>query len=158
MLMRKTFILLIFTAVLLTGCNKYNKVADELSFLTPDKFQCTLVKVYSGDRFLCQLSGLNNEKVRLLGVKIPIAEKEAAKQYTESILKRSTLVEIEPDKETRDSNGDIPAYVIIPGGRMLNLALAEQGLADINLDEIGKYKSLFIEIDQQTDVKIIEEN
>lgn len=158
MFMRRKLILLFFTALLVAGCNQYKQVADDLSFLTPDKFQCTVLKVYSGDRFLCQLPGLNDEKVKLLGVEIPETKKTAAKKYTESVLRRGTLIEIEPGKETRNSEGDIPAYVIIPGGRMLNLVLVEKGLAEINIEEFGKYKSSVVEIKQDTKVEIIEED
>jgi len=158
MFMRRKLILLFFTALVVAGCNQYKQVADDLSFLTPDKFQCTVLKVYSSGRFLCQLPGLNDEKVKLLGVEIPETKKTAAKKYTESVLRRGTLIEIEPGKETRNSEGDIPAYVIIPGGKMLNLVLVEKGLAEINIEEFGKYKSSVVEIKQDTKVEIIEED
>lgn len=157
MLKRKNLILLFFTVLLVAGCSQYKKVADDFSFLTPDKFQCTVLKVHSGDRFLCQLPGLNDEKIKLLGVVIPAVKKSEAKKYTESVLRRGTLIEIEPGKQTRDSNGNIPAYVFIPGGKMLNLELAEKDLADINIEEFGKYKSSVVEINQDTEVYIIEE-
>lgn len=155
--MKKNLILFILSALLVIGCNQYKKVADDLSFLTPDKFQCTVLKVYTGERFLCQLPGLNDEKVILLGVDIPDKKKAAAKKYTESVLTRGTLIEIEPGKQTRDSNGNIPAYVFIPGGKMLNLELADKGLAEINVEEFNKYQSLVVEIKETTEVEIIEE-
>lgn len=157
MFIRRNLILLNFTVLLVAGCSQYKKVADDLSFLTPDKFQCTVLKVYSSDRFLCQLPGLNDEKVKLLGVKIPDSKRAEAKKYTESVLKRGTLIEIEPGKETRDSEGNIPAYVFVPGGKMLNLELSEKSLADINIEEFGKYKSTVVEIHRDTEVEIIEE-
>lgn len=155
--MKKNLILFILSTLLVIGCNQYKKVADDLSFLTPDKFQCTVLKVYTGERFLCQLPGLNDEKVILLGVDIPDKKKAAAKKYTESVLTRGTLIEIEPGKQTRDSNGNIPAYVFIPGGKMLNLELADKGLAEINVEEFNKYQSLVVEIKENTEVEIIEE-
>ena len=157
MRMRRKLIF-ILVVLLVSGCSQYKKVADDLSFLTPDKFQCAVVKVYSGDRFLCQLPGLNDEKVKLLGVMIPYDKKEEAKKFTESVLKRGTLIEIETGKETRDSDGNIPAYVFIPGGKMLNLALAEQGLAEINIDEFEKSQPPAVEINQNTKVEITDEN
>jgi len=154
---RRKLLLLFFTALLVAGCNQYKKVTDDLSFLTPDKFQCTVLKVYSGDRFLCQLPGLNDEKIKLLGVMIPEAKKAEAKKYTESVLRRGTLIEIDPGKQIRDSNGDIPAYVFIPGGKMINLELAENNLAEINVGEFNKYKSSGVEIKENSEVEIIEE-
>jgi len=142
---------------LICGCSQYNKVADDLAFLTPDKFQCTVMQIYSGDKFLCQLSGLDNERVRLIGVTIPASKKKEATDYTKSVLKRGTLVQIEPGSETRDSHGNIPAYVFVPGGKMLNIMLAKKGLAEISIEEIGKYKSSFLEIQQNTQIEIINE-
>jgi len=103
------FITLLF---LICGCSQYNKVADDLAFLTPDKFQCTVMQIYSGDKFLCQLSGLNNERIKLIGIIIPASKKKEAKDYTKSVLKRGTLVQIEPGREIRDSDGNIPAYIL----------------------------------------------
>jgi len=40
---------------------------------------------------------------------------------------------------------------------MLNIMLAEKGLAEINIQEMDKYKSSFIEIQQDTQIEIINE-
>lgn len=153
----KVLLLLILGVSLILGCSQYKKVSEDLAFLTPDKFLCTVMQVKSGDTFLCQLSGLDNENIKLVGVSIYSDKEKEAKEYTKSILKRGTLINIEPGKETRDSQGNIPAYVFVPGGKMLNLMLAEKGLAEINIEEVTKYKSNFIEIYQSTEVEIIEE-
>lgn len=155
---KRNYLIIFITALfLICGCSQYNKVADELAFLTPDKFQCTVMKIYSGDEFLCQLSGLDNERVKLIGITIPASKKKEANDYTKSVLRRGTLVKIEPGSEIRDSQGNIPAYVFVPGGKMLNIMLAEKGLAEINIQEMDKYKSSFIEIQKNREVEIIKE-
>ncbi|MGB2692667.1 MAG: thermonuclease family protein [Thermodesulfobacteriota bacterium] len=155
---KHNYLIILITLLFLTyGCSQYNKVADDLAFLTPDKFQCTVMQIYSGDTFLCQLSGLDNERIKLIGITIPASKKKEAKNYTKSVLKRGTLVKIEPANEIRDSHGNIPAYVFVPGGKMLNIMLAEKGLAEINIQEMDKYKSSFIEIQKKREVEIIEE-
>ncbi len=152
-----TFLLGLF---LITSCTQYEKVKDDLSFLTPERFQCTVMKVYSGDSFLCQLPGLDDEKVKLIGINIPQDKEAAARKYTESVLKRGTLVKIEPETDQGYIDGSIPAYVFIQGNRMLNLILAEKGLADLNIEEVIKYKSQYIKVQEKVEVKeaeIIEE-
>lgn len=155
---KRSYLIIFITALfLICGCSQYKKVADDLAFLAPDKFQCTVMKIYSGDKFLCQLSGLDNERVKLIGVRIPASKKKEANDFTKSVLKRGTLVKIEPGSEIRDSQGNIPAYVFVPGGKMLNIMLAKKGLAEVNIEEISKYKSSFLEIQQDTQIEIINE-
>lgn len=155
---KRNYLIIFITGLfLICGCSQYNKMADDLAFLTPDEFPCTVMQVNSGDTFLCQLSGLDNEKIELIGVSISADKKKEAKNYTKSVLKRGTLVQIEPGSETRDSHGNIPAYVFVPGATMLNIMLAKKGLAEINIEEISKYKSSFLEIQQNTQIKIINE-
>ena len=154
----KTLLFLIISGIsLILGCSQYKKVSEDLSFLTPDKFLCTVMQVKSGDTFLCQMPGLDNENIKLVGVSIYPDKQKQAKEYTQSILKRGTLINIEPGAKTRDSNGNIPAYVFVPGGKMLNLMLANKGLAEVNIEEVTKYESSFIKIQQSTEVEIIEE-
>lgn len=155
---KQNYLIIFFITALflICGCSQYNKVADDLAFLTPDKFQCTVIQIYTGDTFLCQLSGLDNERVKLIGVTIPAGKKKEAKDYTKSVLRRGTLVKIEPGSEIRDNNGNIPAYVFVAGGKMLNIMLANKGLAEVNIEEIGKYKSSFTEIQQNTQIEIID--
>ena len=155
---RKNYLIIFITGlILISACSQYKRVAEELAFLTPDKFPCTVMQVKSGDRFLCQLSGLDNEEIKLIGVSVYDDKKKEAKEYTKSILKRGTSVKIEPGSETRDSHGNIPAYVFVPGGKMLNIMLARKGLAEISIEEIGKYKSSFLEIQQNTQIETIKE-
>ncbi|MEM7007542.1 MAG: thermonuclease family protein [Thermodesulfobacteriota bacterium] len=144
--------------ILISGCGQYKKVADELSFLHPDEFQCTVLRVDSGEKFLCELPGLDYENIRIVGITVPKDKAQEAKEYCKSILKRGTLIKIEPGAQTRDSNGDIPAYVFLPGNRMLNLLLVEKGFAELNVEEITKYKGQFLEVSEQTETIIIEEN
>ncbi|GJM16935.1 MAG: hypothetical protein DHS20C13_22620 [Thermodesulfobacteriota bacterium] len=153
----KSLIILITGLLLISACSQYKEVSEDLAFLTPDKFLCTVMQVKSGDTFLCQMSGLDNENIKLIGVSIYPDKQKEAKEYAKSILKRGTLVNIEPGNDIRDSHGNIPAYVFVPGGKMLNIMLAKKGLAEISIEEIGKYKSSFIEIQQNTQIEIINE-
>ncbi len=117
--------------------------------------------VFSGDNFLCQFSDLDNMRIQLIGISIPKEKKGAAKQYTRSVLKRGLYVTIEPETQALDDSINVPAYVFIQGNRMLNLVLFEKGLADLNLDEVVKYKSNFIEIQEKVqveEIELIEEN
>ncbi len=153
---KKYIITILLGLFLIVSCAQYEKVKDDLSFLMPERFQCTVLKVYSGDSFLCQLPGLDDEKIKLIGVNIPQDKQEAAKKYTESVLKRGTLIKIETEAEAGYINGGITAYVFIQGNRMLNLILAEKGLADLNIEQVVKYKSQYIKLQEEVEVKEIE--
>lgn len=157
-LISKNLFIVLTGLLLVTGCKQYNKVAEDLSFLTPDKFQCTVMQVYSGNSFLCQMPGLDNERIELIGVIIAAEKKKEAKKFTSSILKRGTLVKIEPGKDIRNNDGSIAAYVFVAEGRMLNILLVEESLADTNTEEINRYQSEFIEINEKQNVETIEEN
>lgn len=146
---------------MMIGCAQYEKAKEDLAFLAPKKYQCTVMKVYTGDRFLCQLSGLDNENIKLIGIRIPPEKQQEAMNFTRSVLKRGTLIKIEPETEAGYIDGDIPAYVFIQGDRVLNLLLVEKGLADLNVDEVIKYKPQFIEMQEKIQIEkieIIEEN
>lgn len=49
------------------------------------------------------------ERIRLIGVSISQESENDAKKYCESILRRGTLVKIEPDKELVGREDGIPA-------------------------------------------------
>ena len=157
MSIKRNCIFAVLALLMISSCGQYEKVKDDLSFLMPDKFQCTVMQVNSGDRFLCELSGLDIENIKLIGIEIPRDKEQEAKQYTKSILRRGTLIEIEPGKDSRDNQGNIPAYVYVTGGRMLNLMLAEKGYAEINLDEITKYEAQYQVIQEKIEVEVIDE-
>ena len=95
-------------------------------------------------------------RIQLVGINIPEEKQDAAKQYTKSVLKRGLYVTIEPETQAMENYESIPAYVFIQGNKMLNLVLVEKGLADLNLDEVIKYKSNFIEIQEKIQVEEIE--
>ena len=152
---------LIIGFFMMMGCAQYEKAKEDLAFLTPERFQCTVMMVFSGDRFLCQFSDLDNVQIQLIGISIPNEKEGAAKKYTKSVLRRGLYVNIEPETQASDDYDSIPAYVFIQGNRMLNLLLVEKGLAELNVDEVVKYKSNFIEIQEKVqveEIEIIEEN
>jgi len=57
-------------AIYLFGCNKYQKIREELDFAFPDYRKCNVVKLLDGDTFDCQLPNVQIERVKLIGVKI----------------------------------------------------------------------------------------
>ena len=142
--------------LLMMSCAQYEKAKEDLAFLMPERFLCTVMMVSSADRFLCQYTDLDTVRIQLIGITIPEDKEEAAKRYTKSVLKRGLLVKIEPERQARDNYDSLPAYVFIQGNRMLNLLLVEKGLADLNLDEVVKYKSNFIEIQEKVQVEEVE--
>jgi endonuclease YncB( thermonuclease family) len=136
--------LLLSVSLLLSCCSKYEKVADGLDFLKYEYFTCDVVRVSDGESFFCQPPDMDMEKIRLIGVSVLAESEKEAKKYCESILRRGTLVKIEPDKEQSKETGDIPAYVFVPGGKMLNVLLLEKGYAEPVKNEVNeKYKDLF---------------
>ncbi|MFI5323167.1 MAG: thermonuclease family protein [Thermodesulfobacteriota bacterium] len=136
---------LLFSAFLIfTACSKYGKVADTLDFLKFESFNCDVVRVESGDSFFCLPPDMDMERIRLIGVSISQESENDAKKYCESILRRGTLVKIEPDKKPGGREDDIPAYVFVPGGKMLNVLLIDKGFATPAEKELNeKYKNLF---------------
>jgi len=148
------FVLLIAT-VLITSCSKYEKTAEQLDFLKFENYTCSVVRVDAGNTFLCTPPDGDVEKIRLIGLRIPEDKKREAKKFSESILRRSTLVKIEPDPQLRNGSGGVPAYVFIPGGKMLNVLLVEQGYAEIAAEEINeKYNALFLDAGQYDKNKV----
>lgn len=137
---------LLFGALMIAGCSGYDKVREDLGFLRTEKIQCTVMRVDSGDKFLCRLPGLGIETVRLAGVVIPEDKTAEAKSYTGSFLRRGTLLMVEPERNLTKSGGDMPGYVFVPGGKMLNILLVDKGLAYINMEEIARHRDLFMGI------------
>lgn len=156
---RKT--LLMSALLLLSACSKYEKVAENLDFLKYEYFTCDVVRVADGESFFCQPPDLDMEKIRLIGISIPAESEKEAKKYCESILRRGTLVKIEPDKGQIDETGDMPAYVFVPGGKMLNVLLLEKGYAEPVKKEVNeKYMSLFVGAEKKEtteEIEVIEE-
>ncbi len=147
--------------LLLSACNKYEEVANNLDFLKYEFFTCDVVRVADGESFFCQPPDLDMEKIRLIGISVPADSEKEAKKYCESILRRGTLVKIEPDKEQKKETGDMPAYVFVPGGKMLNVLLLEKGYAEPVKQEVNeKYMSLFAGAEKKEtteEIEVIEE-
>lgn len=137
----------IIASMMFGACGKYEKVTEKLDFLEFETFNCDVVSVTSGDSFLCQLPDREIEKIRLAGVAILPDKERGAKKYSESILRRGRLIKVEPAKAGVDENGNIPAYVLVPGANMLNVLLVERGYAEPVKEKLNeKYMYDFIEI------------
>lgn len=66
-------------------------------------------------------------------------------------------MKIEPDKEQINESGYIPAYVFVPGGKMLNVLLLEKGYAEpVKKDVNEKYMSLFVGTEKKETIEEIE--
>lgn len=137
----------IAAVMLAAGCGgKYEEAARALDFLKYEYFTCTVVRVESGDSFFCEPPDMNMLKIRLAGVDVPPDEESGAKKFSESILRRGTPVKVETGESVDESGGPL-SYVFVPGGKMLNVLLVENGYAEPvagKLDE--KYKNIFIGI------------
>lgn len=153
--------LLISAFLLLSACSKYEKVAENLDFLKYEYFTCDVVRVADGESFFCQPPDMDMEKIRLIGISVPADSEKVAKKYCESILRRGTLVKIEPVNGQREETGDMPAYVFVPGGKMLNVLLLEKGYAEPVKKEVNeKYMSLFVGTEKKETIEeteVIEE-
>ena len=140
----------VFGSLLLTGCSTYEEVKENLKFLHPDYIKCSVAQVIDGDTFDCQLSDVNIEKVRLIGIGIPESIGDSAKDFSKSYLRRGTPVRLEPDERSRDSDGRILAYVYLPGGKMLNALLIQEGYAQVIINPPNiKYKDLFLKLETE---------
>lgn len=149
--MFKNFIssLLVF-AFLLSGCSKYNQVRKSLDFLNTDFFPCDVVRVINGDSFYCQPSNRDTERIKLIGVEIPEPVEEKATAFTKSLLKRGTPVKLEFEEKARDSYGYIFAYVHLPGGKILNNLLIQEGFAQVVISSPNfKYKDLYLDLQKE---------
>ena len=137
----------IAAVMLAAGCGgKYEEAARSLDFLKYEYFTCTAVRVESGDSFFCEPPNMNMLKIRLVGVDIPPDDANGAKKFSESILGRGTLVKVETS-ESADEDGGPLSYVFVPGGKMLNVLLVENGYAEPVAGELDeKYKNIFVDI------------
>lgn len=141
---------LLVVTVILSGCSKYNQVRKSLNFLNTDFFSCDVVEVIYSDMFYCQLSDRETEKIKLIGVEVPKPVEEKATAFTESLLKRGAPVKLEFDKETGDNYGHILAYVHLPGGKILNNLLIQEGYAQVMINSSNfKYKDLFLRLEKE---------
>src|SRR3972149_6286447 len=133
---------------LLTGCSTYEQVKE---FIHPVYIKCNVAQVIDGDTFDCQLSDVNIEKVRLIGIGIPESIGDTATNFSKSYLRRGTPVRLELDEQTRDSDGRVLAYVYLPGGKMLNALLIQEGYAQVIINPPNlKYKNLFMKLETET--------
>ena len=146
---------------MLFGCAQYDSAVEKLEWLEPDTFTCDVVKVKSGDTFLCKFPDMEIDTISLAGISIPPDKTAQAKRFSESVLRRGTLVNIEPDKEAKDKNGGKSAYVWLPGGKMLNTLLLENGYAKVLREEVNeRYEAVFIKIEDNRsgkETEVIEE-
>ncbi len=141
---------LLMLAFLLVGCSKYDAVRKSLDFLKTDSFPCDVVQVKDADLFYCQLSNRDTEKIELIGVEIPKLVEEKATAFAKSLLKRGTPVKLEFDEEARDSDGRILAYVHLPGGKILNNLLIQEGYAQVVVNSPNfKYKDLYLDLQKE---------
>lgn len=130
---------------MITGCAQYDTARETLESIEPDTFTCTVQEVKSADTFLCQFPDLNMDTIKLAGIIIPGKNEAAAKSLSKRVLRRGTLVNIEPDYDAKSTANEIQAYVWVPGGKMLNIVMVERGYADVSEDEvIQKYEAVFI--------------
>lgn len=140
------FVPAVLAAVILltAGCGgKYEEVAKNLDFLKYEYFTCSGVRVESGDSFFCEPPNMNMLKIRLAGVSIPPEKETEAKKFSESILRRGTLVKVETGESIDESGGPL-SYVFAPGGKMLNVLLVENGYAEPVVEELNeKYRNIF---------------
>lgn len=141
-------------AMICAGCARYDDVARNLDFLRFEYFTCSVVRVDSGESFLCQLSDMSMDTIRLNGIDVPEQKLSEAKKFSESILRRGTLVKVEPDRESVDTSGGPQSYVFVPGGKMLNVLLVENGYAIPVPGEVNdKYKGLFSSVQPVNDME-----
>jgi len=135
-------------SLLLTVCSTYEQVKE---FIHPDYIKCYVAQVIDGDKFDCQLSDVSIEKVRLIGIGIPESIEDTATNFSKSYLRRGTPVRLELDEQTRDSGGRVLAYVYLPGGKMLNALLIQEGYAQVIINPPNlKYKNLFMKLETET--------
>ncbi len=120
-----------FLLVLIVGCSKYKDIEEKLDFAFPNYIRCNVVKVVSGDAFDCQLQNIEIGTIELIGVQIPSSFEVRATDFSKSYLRRGLPVKLEFDEERYDGI-NILAYVFLPGEKMLNALLIEEGFAEFN--------------------------
>ena len=138
-------LMILISIFIMCGCAQYDTALETLESIEPNTFTCTVQEVKSAQTFLCQFPGLDIETIKLAGITVPGKNEAAAKSFSKRVLRRGTLVNIEPDKETKSTANEIQAYVWVPGGKMLNIVLVERGYAEVSEEEvIEKYEAAFI--------------
>ncbi len=97
-----------------------------------------VVRVYDGDTIILQ----NGKHVRLLGVNTPEIESRhqieepggvAAKQWLQAQLSGNSKIYLEFDQVRHDKYKRLLAYIYLPNGEHLNLALLEKGLGAVSI-------------------------
>lgn len=132
--------------LLITACGRYWGITEKLDLLEFETFDCDALRVEGGESFLCRTPDGEIEKIRLIGIRIPKEKESEAKKLSESILRRGTLVKVEPEEGIGYEHGYIPAYVFVPGGKMLNILLIQKGYAFSVTEAVGdKHKNAFME-------------
>lgn len=130
-----------------------------------DKLQGRVSWVYDGDTIKVAHVG----KVRLLGIDVPEREASRRDRYFRrwhvppATLRRiharalqraielsyHKTVTLETDRETHDAYGRLLAYVTLPGGRMLNRVLLEEGYAVVYRRFDFRLKEDFLRAEQK---------
>ena len=140
----------VFTFV---GCAKYQEFEEKLPFIFPNYVWCNVVKVIDGDKFDCQLTNVQIERVKMIGVQIPESFNEIASRFTGSKLNRGLPVRLEPDQLTTDGV-NLLAYVYLPGGQMINSLLIEAGYAEYNGESPNlRYDKYFSQLEREAKEK-----
>lgn len=137
----------------LFGCTKYQELEEQLPFIFPNYVLCNVIKVIDGDKFDCQFPNVQIETIKMLGIQIPPSFKERASRFTRSELYRGLPVRLERDELTND-RANLLAYVYLPGGRMLNSLLIEQGYAEYGGKPPNvKYEKYFLRLESEAKEK-----
>jgi micrococcal nuclease len=133
----------------LFGCSRYQELEEKLPFIFPNCVRCDVVKVIDGDKFDCQLTNVQIERVRMIGVQIPASFKESADRFTRSKLIRGLPVRLERDQLTTDGV-NLLAYVYLPGGQMINSLLIEEGYAEYSGESPNlRYDKYFLQLEHE---------
>lgn len=137
--------------VLLTfvGCAKYQELEEKLPFIFPNYVRCNVLKVIDGNIFDCELTNVQIERVRMIGVQVPASFKDIAGRFTRSELYRGLPVRLEPDQLTTDGV-NLLAYVYLPGGKMINSLLIEEGYAEYSRESPNlRYDKYFSRLESE---------
>lgn len=118
-----------------------------------------VVRVYDGDTIVLE----NGKHVRLLGINTPEIESRhqveepggvAAKQWLQAQLPSNSKIYLEFDQVRHDKYKRLLAYVYLPDGKHLNLALLENGLGAVSIiPQNGRYADELIRAQQHAEKK-----
>lgn len=137
----------------LFGCTKYQELEEKLPFIFPNYVRCNVVKVIDGNIFDCQVTNVQIERVKMIGVRIPASFKEHAGRFTRSELRRGLPVRLEPDQLTTDGV-NLLAYVYVPGGQMVNSLLIKEGYAEYSGESPNlRYDKYFSQLESEAKEK-----